>query len=425
MVKHKLLWIIDKTEDKSIAKLKLRVKWNGSHNIVTIYSGYNVETAKWVQEAQRCKANVFHTEEAIPSVTINRRIDEYERIAEECFYFFDESNTLPSVKEFKDEFNNRTGKDVVRRKQRSIVSLFVEFIDTVSIQNNWSDNTYKMFNSLRHTLEDFIDGRELGADDIDDRLLVQFQQYFVRHDYNNSYLRKTMKNMLGFIRWLSKNGHYHGNSHETFRMRLKGIDENHIVVYLTWEELLRVFDMQLDDIGDREVRDIFCFCCFTSLRYSDVMKLQRCDVKDSYIEVVTEKTSESLQIELNNYAKAILSKYEGVKIKHDRVFPTRTNQNMNEHLKHIAMLAGIDSPVKKVSYSGNRRREKVYKKWELITTHCGRRTFIVNALYLGIPAEVIIKWTGHADYKAMKPYIAIVDDLKKREMSKFNKDYEG
>lgn len=425
MMRHKFLWIIDRIEDKSIAKLKLRIKWNGSHNIVTLYSGYNVETAKWIQEAQRCKANVFHGEEAIPSVTINKRIDEYESIAEACFSYFEENGSMPSTDEFKNEFNSRIGKTVAKRKQKSVISLFVEFIDTVSIQNNWSDNTYKMFNTLRRTLEDFIGGRDIGPDDIDDKLLVQFQQYFVRHDYNNSYLRKTMKNMLGFIRWLAKNGYYKGNSHETFRMRLKGIDENHIVVYLTWEELLRVFDMKLDDNGDREVRDIFCFCCFTSLRYSDVMKLQRCDVKDTYIEVVTEKTSESLQIELNNYAKAILRRYEGKHFRHDTVFPARTNQNMNEHLKNIARLAGIDSPVKKVSYSGNKRREKVYEKWQLITTHCGRRTFIVNALYLGIPAEVIIKWTGHADYKAMKPYIAIVDDLKKREMSKFNKDYEG
>lgn len=53
--------------------------------------------------------------------------------------------------------------------------------------------------------------------------------------------------------------------------------------------------------------------------------------------------------------------------------------------------------------------------------HCGRRTFIVNALRLGVPSEVIMKWTGHSDYKAMKPYIKIVDKLKVSEMDKFNK----
>ena len=50
----------------------------------------------------------------------------------------------------------------------------------------------------------------------------------------------------------------------------------------------------------------------------------------------------------------------------------------------------------------------------------GRRTFICNALALGIPAQVVMKWTGHSDYKAMKPYIDIADDIKANAMNKFN-----
>lgn len=54
-----------------------------------------------------------------------------------------------------------------------------------------------------------------------------------------------------------------------------------------------------------------------------------------------------------------------------------------------------------------------------VTTHCARRTFVVNSLRLGIPAEVIMKWTGHSDFSAMKPYVAIVDKLKKENMAKY------
>jgi hypothetical protein len=53
-------------------------------------------------------------------------------------------------------------------------------------------------------------------------------------------------------------------------------------------------------------------------------------------------------------------------------------------------------------------------------THAGRRTFICNALSLGIPPQVVMKWTGHNDYKAMKPYIDIADDIKVSAMDKFN-----
>ena len=52
----------------------------------------------------------------------------------------------------------------------------------------------------------------------------------------------------------------------------------------------------------------------------------------------------------------------------------------------------------------------------LLGTHAGRRTFICNTLALGIPPQVVMKWTGHSDYKAMKPYIDIADDIKANEM---------
>ncbi|WP_133159505.1 hypothetical protein, partial [Prevotella sp. MGM2] len=38
----------------------------------------------------------------------------------------------------------------------------------------------------------------------------------------------------------------------------------------------------------------------------------------------------------------------------------------------------------------------------------------------GIPAPVVMKWTGHSDYKAMKPYIDIADDIRANAMNKFN-----
>jgi hypothetical protein len=39
---------------------------------------------------------------------------------------------------------------------------------------------------------------------------------------------------------------------------------------------------------------------------------------------------------------------------------------------------------------------------------------------LGIPAEIVMKWTGHSDYKAMKPYIDVTNAAKAVAMNKFN-----
>ena len=72
------------------------------------------------------------------------------------------------------------------------------------------------------------------------------------------------------------------------------------------------------------------------------------------------------------------------------------------------------------TYKGNERIDEIAEKWELIGTHTGRRTFIIHALSRGIPPSVVMKWTGHSDYKSMKPYIDIVDEIKASEMTKMN-----
>jgi len=94
---------------------------------------------------------------------------------------------------------------------------------------------------------------------------------------------------------------------------------------------------------------------------------------------------------------------------------------MNRELKELCRLAGINEQIRITSYKGNQRKDEVKEKWELVGTHTGRRTFIVNCLSLGIAPNVVMKWTGHSDYKSMKPYIDIVDSIKASEMTKLDK----
>ena len=93
---------------------------------------------------------------------------------------------------------------------------------------------------------------------------------------------------------------------------------------------------------------------------------------------------------------------------------------MNRDLKTLCKLAGIDQEERITTYKGNERIDEIKKKWELVGTHTGRRTFIVNALSRGIPPNIVMKWTGHSDYKAMKPYIDIVDSIRAKEMTKMD-----
>jgi integrase len=89
---------------------------------------------------------------------------------------------------------------------------------------------------------------------------------------------------------------------------------------------------------------------------------------------------------------------------------------MNKYLKELAMLVGLNEKVRMITYKGKERIEKDYYKYELISTHCARRTFVTIALSENISPEVVMQWTGHSDYETMKPYIAITNTARANSM---------
>lgn len=420
MIKYRLLWTVDRTKDERNAPLQFRVKWNGSKCIATFSPKVTIDATKWSQEAQRCNANTTHTSRLIPANIINKRLGEYEAYAKQAFDYFDGQGINPNVSQFKHAFNVLRREIPMETEPTSMPfsDAMQDFIDRVQHISNWSANTLKSINGTKNTLAEF--DPKLRVDDLTYDKLAAFLTYLTDKGYKNTYIRKVFKNLLEVMRWMESEGIYHGDAHKTFKPRFKGAYDYRTVIYLTWEELMHVYNMTFDDINLERTRDAFCFCCFTSLRYSDLVQLQRCDVKPNHIEIVTAKTDEVLRIDLNDYSRALLNKYAHADWLGTSALPVYANQVMNRYLKEIAKQAGLTQEIKTTYYSGNKRVEEVHKKYELITTHCGRRTFIVNALFLGIPAEVVMKWTGHEDYKAMKPYIAIVDKLKSQEMNKFN-----
>ena len=288
-------------------------------------------------------------------------------------------------------------------------------------QNQWTVSTYEKFAAIRRHLKDF--DPILSFPQIDDSKMQEYFQFLNKKEMRNTTIAKHLAFVRWFLRWAANKGYYNGTSHNTFKPKIKGIDGNSKeIIYLTQDEIKTLENHQFlpTQASLERVRDVFLFSCFTGLRYSDVAKLKRTDIKDGFIEVVTKKTNDGLRIELNKHSQAILDKYKDFAFRGDLALPVISNVKMNEALKVLGQVCGIDEPTRIVYFQGNQRMEQVLPKWALLTTHCGRRTFVVTALQLGIPSEVIMKWTGHSNFSAMKPYVKIVDELKARAMTKFD-----
>ena len=303
MIKHRYNWQLNRTKGNV---LNFRVSWGNGQYACKFSSGYRVEPTKWSQDAQRCKANTTHPDN-MPAAVINRRIDDYEAIADQIFIEYYNQNHTPTTDEFRNEFNKAIGKtkaDEVKPNAPKLQNAFLKFQSVVSQQNNWSEGTRKSFHTLGQHFKNF--NANLTTDELDKEQMRLFHNYLIKGGYNNNTIRKMFKSVRQFVRWLKENSYNVGDA-DTYTMRLKGVTDN-VVVYLTWDELQHLFSMPISEPYLERVRDVFCFCCFTSLRYSDVAKLQKSDIKANCIEVITQKTAEPLSIDLNDYSRAILKK---------------------------------------------------------------------------------------------------------------------
>ena len=402
----------------------IRMRVNFASKRIEFTTGYRIDAAKWDADKQRVKNGCSNKLKQSAS-EINASLLEYYTEIQSIFKRFEVEDVMPTPEQIKEVFNalRKPVSEEPKPKKEALpcdfFQVFDDFVEDCGRQNNWTDSTFEKFAAVKNHLTNFRGG--LTFEFFDERGLNDYVGYLRDvKEMRNTTIGKQLSFLKWFLRWAFKKGVHQNNAYDSYKPKLKSTQKK--IIFLTWDELnrLREFKIPFNKQALERVRDVFLFQCFTGLRYSDVFNLRRSDIKGDHIEVTTVKTSDSLIIELNNHSKAILDKYKDVAFEDDKVLPVITNQKMNDYLKELAELAGIDEPVRQTYYRGNERIDEVTPKYALLGTHAGRRTFICNALALGIPPQVVMKWTGHSDYKAMKPYIDIADDIKANAMSKFN-----
>ncbi len=434
-------------------QIRLRVTFGGQR--VDELSGWNLVSPDDWNESDQSVRPEYIAQDGTPAATINKGLVKMRDVMEAVLRYFDAIEVMPSAKDVHYRFKEKMGQKVMvkpdlgAKKEKAVVSVkpktgffdaFDEFCQECGEKNAWTKATIQKMDALKEDLKDFQ--KKITLADLTESTLTAFIGYLrdtkklrrprkklgerkMYDDDDVTGLRNTtIDKKLGYLRWFlnwaEKKGYKPNPAYKTFRPTLKRTQKK--VLYLSREELNRIRTVELTGGNAylEPVRDVFLFCCFSSLRHSDVSNLRRDDVKEDHIEVTTVKTADSISIELNDMTRAILEKYKDIPFKDGKALPTYTNQAMNRDIKELCRLAGIDEGIRVTTYKGSVRNDEIHPKWELLGTHTGRRTFIVNALSLGIAPNIVMKWTGHSDYKSMKPYIDIVDSIKASSMTMFN-----
>lgn len=391
---------------------------------VILYSGHRIDISKFNTTKQIVK-NGCYNKAGKSSSYINADLANMKSMLEEIFQEYARKDKIPTKEELKAEYKKRSGKEELALNKKGVLfTVHDEFMNIVGRNNAWTKDTIKKHKVIYNIMYSY--NPNLTFADLTEQGLLNLLEYCQKQrGVRNTTLAKHLAFIKQFLSWAEQKGYNTNKAYRDFNPKLKG--SNFVfkkVIYLTWDELMRVYNLAIP--ADKKylipARDTFCLCSFTGLRYSDVYNLKWGDINNNKIDIVTQKDVDHITIDLNTYSSAIIEKYRGGNLKNNKILPVPVNQRYNLYLKEIGKLAELNDTITEVWYEGNARKEETFFKYQLLTTHVARKTFTVNALALGIPAIVVMRWLGHSDLKTMKPYTAIIDSLKQEEMSKFNKE---
>jgi integrase len=297
-------------------------------------------------------------------------------------------------------------KDNNQNYNNTFFPLFGEYLKACE-----STKVYGTIKNYKNALHYFNEYKNHSGFDFEfERLNMAFYDSFVQYlitekKLANNTIGRVIKILKTFLNWTVEKGIHTNLDYKKFKIWEEKIE----IIYLTDQELKTVYNKEIENKALARARDLFCFGCFTGLRFSDVAELGKSNIENGIIQIRTQKTKDLLSIPLIPQAEEILKKY-------DYEMPTLTNQKLNKHLKELGKLCEINQPVSIQRYRGAKRIDEKIPKYDLITTHTARRTFITLSLEKGIRPEVVMSITGHKDFKSFSAYIKIVDNVKKDEL---------
>lgn len=227
--------------------------------------------------------------------------------------------------------------------------------------------------------------------------------YINERGANNNTFGKMIKTLKTFLNAATQQGY---NSILDFKdKRFKVYQEEVSHIYLNEEEIKRILDLDLsNNIKRKTIRDLFVVACYTGLRFSDFKQINEKNISNGRLKIKTQKTGKYVVIPFHPIVKKIISSYGEV------IPKSYCNPVINRELKKIGKLAGFFENIIQVRTHGIIRKETKYKKWQLISTHCARRSFATNLFKQGFPTINIMKITGHKSEKTFMRYIKITED---------------
>lgn len=390
------------TNAKGYTPIFLRITVNGAFAEMRIQRNVNIDN--WNKERAEAKKRD----------KVSREINDHITSLRVKIYELHRKLESEGVK-----FNAKTIRDILQGKckstnERTIKQIFEEHNNQIRKLSlaEYSPATVNKYEKSLEILLDYIkyqyNEEDMELDRIDPQFIDNFMVYIranLKVGHNTAV--KRLKHLKKVIRIALMNNWIKLDPFRFTKLQEKSVEKE----FLVKEEIERIISKEITIKRLEQVRDVYLFCLFTGLAFTDVSSLRdEHIVKDNngemWIRKARLKTQTMCNIPLLDIPLALIEKYrddEYCKAK-GTLLPLISNQKSNFYLKEIADVCGI-----------NKR----------LTMHTARHSFATLSLSNGISIESVSKMLGHTNIRMTQHYARVLDSKINDEMNNLRGKFVG
>lgn len=283
----------------------------------------------------------------------------------------------------------------------------------------------KSSNSKLSVVKNFIIGFEkaIGKKVLISEVNEDFKQKFIevglKQDYSINYLARNFK----FVKTVCYDAELRGIKTDPQLRKLKIKENPTSIIFLTPEEIAAIENIDLKREALINARDWLIISCETAQRVSDFLGFRVEQIRPQlntkgklipFLEITQKKTKSCISIPLSSKVMKILERRAGN-------FPRKiSDQRYNEYIKEIAKEAGLTKLVYGAKQDAKSKRKVAgdFPKWELVTSHIGRRSFATNN-YIKMPTRLIMTMTGHKTERELLKYIGKAENSMATQLAEY------
>lgn len=329
--------------------------------------------------------------------------------------FADERQRL-AEEQARKEAEEQAEAERARNQYRDIVKFYDWFFSGIQDGTittggkEYKDKTIRTWKAFGKLLKAFMDGRiEKTFEEISPMFRDEFSQFLKSRGMMKGSTFSYISKFSALCKVSAKYG-YNNNAISLTGWETGNADkeEKKASVYLTENELQRLYEMQLD--GKRAfVRDMFFVGARIAQRFGDYSRINKTMFQDvdgiTFLSLTQEKTGKEIVIPITDErVLAILRKY-------NYTFPAISLMRFNTYLLSIFEELAKDVPSlrEELTTAPTIKDPRTTKcKWELISSHTARRSAVTNMYKSGLlDKREMMAISGHTTEKIFEDYIKL------------------